>query len=218
LALVSGFAGGAAADLDESLPASGWREVTFEGKRPNRFAAAPDSITVLSEGTASLIYRNIDADLGMTPCLSWRWRVDEAVPARDLAQKGGDDRSIALWVGFRFDEATASAGDRLSFAARQAMTKDELPGRTLLYVWGGRQAGGMEANPYMPGRSPYRILRPATTPIGRWFAEKVAFVEDHQVAFGRPPTRPVQIAVSSDTDDTGSRSRAAISDVRFVAC
>jgi len=59
------------------------------------------------------------------------------------------------------------------------------------------------------------ILRPGATPTGRWFRESVDFAADFKKMFGYPPTAPMYIALSADSDDTASRSVALISDIAF---
>lgn len=214
------LSGAAQADVEPSLLAQGWRELTFDGRRPNRFSAGPDGgITVTSEAGDSMLYRSIGADLGQTPCLSWRWKVDQAPPATDLTRKGGDDRAISLWIGFRFDGANASLGERIKHEAQQIAVGGTVPGQSLIYNWGGTApTSAFQPNPVVGDRGQFRILHAATEPTGVWHAEQVNLVEDYRRAFGRPPTELVQLAVSGDADATGTRSVAHIADIKLTPC
>ncbi len=51
---------------------------------------------------------------------------------------------------------------------------------------------------------------------GTWVTERVDVAADFAMAFGNRPGTPIQIAVASDTDNTGSMARAAFADLRFV--
>ncbi|HEX5079585.1 MAG TPA: DUF3047 domain-containing protein, partial [Geminicoccaceae bacterium] len=61
-----------------------------------------------------------------------------------------------------------------------------------------------------------RVLRPADSPGGTWFTERVDVAADYRQAFGEEPPDPTQIAIQADTDDTASASRAFVADLAFV--
>jgi hypothetical protein len=215
----------ALAGVGEGLAARGWRELTFRDKEPNLFAAVEgegdDGVRVESRGTVSVLYRDLagGVDLAATPVLAWRWRVDEAPPATDLARKGGDDRALAVYVSFAFDPARAGAFERTRRAVLQRLAGRALPGRVLTYLWGGDgRAGGGAGwldNPYLRGAGRMRVLRGPDAPLGRWFEERVDLAADHAAAFGRPPTAPEQVSISADTDDTASRAVGVVAGLAF---
>jgi hypothetical protein len=60
------------------------------------------------------------------------------------------------------------------------------------------------------------VLRPADSPTGQWFEERVDIAQDYREAFGEDPPDPTQVAISADTDDTGSTSRGFVADLAFV--
>ncbi len=208
----------ARAGLDDALGWAGWRELTFKNKQPNRFAAeGADGVRVETNGTVSLIYRPASADLASTPILAGRWRVDAAPPPTDLTRKGGDDRPLAVYVSFAYDPARAGVGERLKRAAASITSDRPLPGRLLVYTWGGDgRAQGWFDSPYIKQFSKMRALRGPDAPLGQWVEERVDLRADHQAAFGQPPTAPTEISVSADSDDTKSRSVGLVADLRFA--
>jgi hypothetical protein len=62
----------------------------------------------------------------------------------------------------------------------------------------------------MGARGRLIVQRPATSPTGVWTEETVDLRSDFAAAFGRPPGPLVGVALSADSDDTGSRSVAAL--------
>jgi hypothetical protein len=199
------------------LEAAGWRALEVKGKAANRFVGHPDgSIEVVSSSSVSRLHRPIEVDLDTTPVLTWRWRVDESVPLTDLTQKG-DDTALTLYVGFPWDPDEASFTERLTRPLVEAYAGEDAPGRILAYVWGGDDARGeWVESPHLRSAGSMRVLRPADSPIGQWFEERVDLVEDYREAFGEDPPDPTQIAISADTDDTGSTSRGLVDDLAFV--
>jgi hypothetical protein len=200
------------------LAAAGWREFEVTGKSPNRFVGHPDgSIEVISSSSVSRLYRPLEVKLDATPALGWRWRVDEPVPPTDLTQKGEDDTALTLFVGFPWDPDEASFTERLTRPLVEAYAGEDAPGRVLAYVFGGAEPrGAWVESPHLGKAGAMRVLRPADSPTGEWFEERVDLVEDYRAAFGEDPPDPSQLAISADTDDTGSTSRGFVKDLAFL--
>jgi hypothetical protein len=87
----------------------------------------------------------------------------------------------------------------------------------LVYVFGGaHRRGEALRSPHLGSAGLVRVLRPADSPTGTWFEERVDLAADYRRAFGEEPPDPVQIAISADTDDTRSTARGLIADIAFV--
>jgi hypothetical protein len=204
--------------IGTDLAAAGWQEFAVKGKPGNKFIGHPDGpIEIVSSSSVSRLYRPVEVDLDATPALTWRWRVDEPVPPTDLTQKGEDDTAITLYVGFPWDSKRASFTDRLKRPLVEALAGEDAPGRVLAYVFGGEQPRGtVVESPHLGDAGAMRVLRPADSLIGEWFEERVDVAQDYREAFGEEPPDPTQIAISADTDDTGSTSRGFVAALAFV--
>jgi hypothetical protein len=200
------------------LQATGWRELGVSGKAGNRFVGRPDgAIEVISSTSVSRLYRRLQVDLNATPVLTWHWRVDEPVPPTDLTQKGEDDTALTLYVGFPWDPERASFTERLTRPLVEAYVGEDAPGRVLAYVFGGEQRrGDAVKSPHLRASGFMRVLRPADSPTGQWFEERVDVVEDYREAFGEEPPDPSQLAISADTDNTRSNSRGSVKGLAFL--
>jgi len=151
-----------------------------------------------------MAYRAVPEGLWGASKASWRWSVDQSVPATDLRKKGGDDRNLAMYVVF-LPEAEAQklkgAGIRKLLSSNAA--------RVLVYVWGGNHGRGKQlASPYLGNRGKTVVLRNAGTGS---HSENVNLASDFKRAFGGAQGAVVGIAVSADSDDTKSKVRGAIS-------
>ncbi|MDX1542277.1 MAG: DUF3047 domain-containing protein, partial [Geminicoccaceae bacterium] len=172
---------------------------------------ADGAIQVESERGVSLIQRPVDVDVRATPILTWRWRVDEGVPPTDLTEKGGDDRSLAIYVTFPFRPEEASFFERMKRQLVEAVAGAAAPGRVISYVFGGDGArGDLQPNPWFGEAGATVILRPASATRGEWFEERVDLAADYERVFGSPPDDPTHLAISADSDDTRSRIQAAV--------
>ena len=206
------------------LEAAGWRKAEWHGIRPAEFAATQSGgVRIRGQGQGSLIARPMT---GAAACLAWRWRVDAGPPPTDLTRRGGDDRAIAISIGFSGFGPGAGFALRAQHAVAQASAgQRSLPRSVLSYVWGGTgqeavgNPGGFFPSPWTAGITQIRVLRPADAPRGQWAEEKVNLGADWSAAFGGPDVPPMlEIVISMDVEDTGARVDAQVENIRLVPC
>jgi hypothetical protein len=195
-----------------SLEQAGWEAITFRWLSETQYAATDvNTLSVVAEGSSSVISRRLPEQAFDATRASWRWRVDEGVPATDLSRKGGDDRALAIYFAFAPERDRAGAAEGRASLRNLLLTGR---GKLLVYVWGGEGARGeILQNPYTPGSGVYIIQRPAETATGSWLSEEVDLHADYARAFGGEAGVLVGVAVASDSDDTRSRNVAAIADL-----
>ncbi|MBI3709020.1 MAG: DUF3047 domain-containing protein [Proteobacteria bacterium] len=205
--------------IGPDLEALEWRRLDFDGKPPTMFVGTPNGeIEIIADRSMSVLTHKLMVDLNETPCLSWRWQVRESsIPAADLSRRGEDDRPLMVSVGFPFQPDRATFFERVRYAIVRGVTGREISGRLLAYVWGGKgQRGDVVASPQLETVGQMRILRPTDTPLGVWAQEAVDIRSEFEAAFGFQPPAPMEIGLSGDADDTGSRSVGRIADLRFM--
>jgi hypothetical protein len=203
----------------DPLRAAGWQKGGWSGIKPATFEALPDGgLRITGLGQASFVWRTVTR---AEACLYWRWRVDQGPPPTPLDRKGGDDRAIALTIGFDGWPTEANFFQKAQFTMAQALAGDHrLPRSMISYTWGGT---GQEArpftNPYMAGLGKVYVLRAANAPRQQWFDEKVNLSQDWRSAFkGTAVPTVLEIMVGTDVDDTKARLDARIERIRFAAC
>jgi hypothetical protein len=184
---------------------AGWQEQRLQLFNSNSYSFG-NSLGIASDGAVSLVWRALpESEWGATAA-SWQWQVDQSVPATDLARKGGDDRNISVYfVYLPVDEARRLQGASI----RQLLGNGSV--RILQYAWGGQYGrGAIVPSPYAPGQGVTVALRQAGT---GGFSENVDLAGDFGRAFGGAPLALVGLAVSADSDDTGSSIRASLSPI-----
>lgn len=202
---------------DPALAAAGWQEIRFDALPSDRYSAGADgSIRVESDKAASMLFRAVEADPAKTPLLRWRWRVDSPAAVTDLTRKGGDDRSLAVYVGFRWEPEKASLWERMKRAVVEAKSGPGAPGRVIAYIWGGAQpAGSLSKSPYSGDGGWNVILRDGAAPLATWLDETVDVAADYARAFGSNAPEVTWIALFADGDDTASRVSGAVAGLDF---
>lgn len=203
-ALLAGPAAAAGIAFDAA-----WQAFEFRRIPATRYAHDGARLEVVAERSSSVLWRVLPEALWGAGRARWRWEVAESVPATDIGLRGGEDRNLSLYFVFmaRRDAARA-AGDSLTRAMRRRSA------RAVIYVWGGaRPRGAAVPSPYFDGRGTSVVLRPAGTGA---HSEEVDLRADHALLFGAPPEALVAVAVSADSDDTGSVMRGAVEGLEIV--
>lgn len=197
----------APAVMAEQIPFNkSWKEQKFSLFSKNKYSFKGAALGVQSDGAVSMAYRAVPQDLWGTHKASWRWSVDQSVPATDLRKKGGDDRNLALYAVF-LPEADAQ---KLKGASIRKLLGSEAA-RVLVYVWGGNHGRGKLLNsPYLGARGKTVILRNSGTGS---HSESVDLASDYKRAFGGIKGAVVGLAISADSDDTDSKVIGAISNL-----
>jgi hypothetical protein len=193
-------------DFGPDLSRSGWVVVSFPRIPPASFTAIDRStLAVATDASAGLLWRSLDGPHRQARTASWRWTVTEGVGPTDLTRRGADDR--ALGVYFVFGSAADSSKSPLALLGSPSVT-------ALVYVFGGdKPRGSVLPSPHMGARGKFIVLRPADAQRGVWFDETVDLAKDYARAFSTSAQLLLAVAISSDSDDTGQRNRARLSDL-----
>lgn len=197
-----------------------WREVRLEPDlTPNEFQYREwdgvQALEVRSASGMSLMARPLDVDLEATPVLCWRWRVAASIAEADMRQRQGDDYAARVYVSFELPEAAMGFGLKARLALARAVWGPDLPDAAVNYVWDNRNPPGTEqANAYTD-RAMMVVLRTGDAEAGQWVWERRNVKTDVSRLFA-PGARAVQLAVTADTDNTGTSAHAGFADFHFV--
>ena len=194
--------------LDRNVAATLYARATIDGV---------DAIEARSEDSMALLARPLSVDLAATPILCWRWRIDAPVAEADMRRRGGDDYAARIYVSFDMPDSAIGLAARLRIALGRRLFGSAVPDAALNYVWDNRQPAGTRRRSAYTDRVEMIVAETGSGAAGRWVAERADIAADFARAFGDRPGRPIQLALASDTDNTGSSARAAFADLHFVA-
>jgi hypothetical protein len=202
-------------------PPAPWRVVPVGKKvKPTAYrlgaVGGVNAVEARSAGSMALLARPIAIDLGQTPILCWRWFVDAPVAKADMTRKSGDDYAARVYVAFDIPDKALDAGTRFKLGIARRMFGAAVPDAALNYVWDNKHPVGTARRSAYTDRAQLIVSETGTGQAGRWVSERADIAADFARAFGKVPGRPVQLAVASDTDNTGSTARAAFADLHFV--
>lgn len=185
-----------------------WKTQRFSLFSANSYEFGGPAVSISSDASVSLAYRALPEEFWTTDTARWSWAVSEGVPGTDLRKRGGDDRNISLY----FVLLPKAEAERLKGVNPRRLLRNK-QARVLVYVWGGaHNRGAVIDSPYLGARGKTIVLRPSGNGSAN---EKVDWGQDAARAFGAGDYALVGLALSGDSDDTDSRIRAQVSNLRI---
>jgi len=199
---------------------SPWQELRLNDTlRPNEFTRrewdGASALEVRSAGSMSMLVRPLQIDLQRTPVLCWRWRVDAPLQSADLTQRRGDDYAARLYVSLALPDADKGFALRAQLSLARSIWGPSVPDAALNYVWDNRHPVGTERPNAYTDRTTMIVLRSGAADAGGWVQERRNVGRDVARLHGES-ARPVQLALTADTDNTGETARAGFADLHWV--
>jgi hypothetical protein len=103
----------------------------------------------------------------------------------------------------------------MNFDLAKAMSGNDLPYATLMYIWENRLPEGAVIAHHFTSRIKMIVAGSGQNDLGAWHEERVNVLEDYRRAFGEEPPRIRAVGIMSDSDNTGARTVAWFGDIRF---
>ncbi|MFZ5503277.1 MAG: DUF3047 domain-containing protein [Pseudomonadota bacterium] len=213
---LSGFTGPSA-----TVPAP-WRVVQFDKKiAPTRYRVSLRDdilgIEAQADHSMALLARPVEVDLHRTPVLCWRWRVDAPLLKADMATKAGDDYAARVYVSFAMPPSELNFLTRAKLKLARGIYGDDVPDAAINYVWDNRYPVGTRKPNAYTDRTRMIVAESGAANAGRWVVARQDVQRDMVAEFNTQAARMIQLAVASDTDNTGEIARAGFADFHFVA-
>jgi hypothetical protein len=197
-----------------------WVHKTFPGKSATRFEYARldgrDALAVRADSSASMLRQALriePADLGH---VRFSWKVAALMDRADMALRDKDDAPVRIVLAFEGDRSRLSARDAALSELARALTGEEMPYATLMYVWCNRRAPGSVIHNPRTDRVRKLVIESGPRRLNQWLEYERDIRADYQRVFGEAPGALVGIAVMSDSDNTHSHAQAWYGPVQLV--
>lgn len=194
--------------LNDKVPPTQYRLRTWDGV---------PAIEAKAFRSMALLARPLTVDLEKTPVMCWRWRVDEVLRSADLATRAGDDYAARVYVSFALPPEEIGWVLRGKLALARSIWGDAVPDAALNYVWDNRYPVGTRRPNAYTDRTHIIVAESGNGSSGQWVAARHDLQRDFIAEFGSNNARAIQLAVASDTDNTGERAHAGFAGFHFVA-
>ena len=140
-------------DAGGAMPAP-WRVEQLDAKvPPTRYRLREwdgvHAVEAHAVKSMALLARPLQVDLGNTPVLCWRWRIDAPLKSADMTRKSGDDYAARVYLSFEVPAETLSFGTRMGLSLARTLRGDQVPDAAINYIWDNRHPlGTWQPNAY----------------------------------------------------------------------
>jgi len=195
-----------------------WQPLTFGSIEEHTFYSLVDDqnikvIKAESNESASGLTKKISFNPKEYPYLSWRWKVNKAIPGTDVTSKSGDDYAARIYVMFKYDLKDLSESEQSRINWYKFFNGKLPPLATLNYIWANKMAvWNIVSSPYTD-RVKMVILKNKESTLHEWHIEERNVYEDYKNAFGEEPKDVISIAIMTDTDNTSATAETYFGDI-----
>ena len=206
---------------DAPLPA-GWKNLpVVHGKPMTQYRLVHDGRTTVLQAdanrSASALMHEGNIDLARTPVVAWRWKADGPIAGADSRVGSKEDAPGRLVFSFDGDKSKLSFFDRAKMDVAKRLGGEELPYATLMYIWSPTAAPGtVIANPHT-SRVQMIVVSGLPGDAGQWQSLRRNIVQDYERVFREAPGRITGYGLLTDTDNTGTTTRAWYGDIQFLS-
>lgn len=200
--------------------AARWEHYRLPGKQEVRFAGeridGRDALSATAVSAASLMRKRVRIEPHELGNLRFSWRVPQLIEAADLAVREADDSPVRIVLAFEGDRSRFSARDAMLSELSRALTGEEMPYATLMYVWcNKRPAGTVIPNP-RTDRIRKLVVETGAGRLNQWLEYERDIRADFERAFGEPPGALVGVALMTDSDNTRTSAHAWYGPLRLT--
>lgn len=197
-----------------------WTPVRFPGKRHTTFKLVDHGQRAGTQADAAKSVSMLRHTLRVPPeqlgYLKFAWHVPELIEGADMGQRHADDSPVRVVLAFEGDRRKFSARDAMLSELSHALTGEELPYATLMYVWSNHKPVGTVIANTRTERVQKIVVESGGDNLRRWLEYERDVRADFQKAFGEAPGALVAIGLMTDSDNTQSTTRAWYGDIRLI--
>jgi Protein of unknown function (DUF3047) len=196
-----------------------WETVEIPGKLRTAFRLdqhqGRSSLRADSERSASMLRQKLYIAPDQLRRLSFEWQVESLIPEADMRQRETEDSPVRLILAFEGDRQKFSGKNAMLSELSRALTGEEMPYATLMYVWSNQQpVDSVIVNP-RSDRIRKIVVETGPVHLKQWRRYERQIRADFEQAFGEPPGALIGLAIMTDTDNTQSKARAWYGEIRL---
>jgi hypothetical protein len=199
--------------------APAWQHYKLPGKQPSRFSYVRkddrDAMLASARSSASMLRQVVRIEPAGLANVRFSWKVPALIAQADMALREADDSPVRIVLAFEGDRRKLSGKNAMLSELARALTGEEMPYATLMYVWcNTRKPGTVIVNP-RTDRIRKLVVESGAGKLHQWVDYERNIRADYEKAFGEAPGALVGIAIMTDSDNTHSNTQAWYGPVTF---
>jgi hypothetical protein len=191
---------------------SSWTHQVFPGKKANRYQYVRldgrPAMAVTSQAAASALRLVVNREPAAMDQLRFSWKVAGLIPDADLNRREKSDSPVRLVLTFDGDRSRLSARDAMLSELARAVTGEEMPYATLMYVWSNDLVPGTVVANRRTDRIRKLVIESGPAGLNQWQEYQRDIRADFEKVFGELPGTLMSVGIMTDTDNTGGQARA----------
>jgi hypothetical protein len=196
--------------IAETAGVTVWHPVLLPGKRATDYGLEVKdgrlAVAARADRSASLWRRNVRVPPQALGAVEFSWWVQALIPGADVQQAEHADAPARVVFAFAGDAAKLSARNQAMFELARALTGEEPPYATLMYVWDDKAPVESVIVNARSDRIRKIVVESGPAHLRQWRNYRRDLAADFRRAFGEAPGMLVGIAVMTDADNTQSRA------------
>lgn len=189
-----------------------WQTYRLPGKQPTVFSPVRmdgrDAMLAVASASASMLRQNLRISANELQQVRFSWKVPQLIEEADMALRELDDAPVRIVLAFEGDRSTFSTKNAMLSELSRAITGEELPYATLMYVWSKKHPAGTVITNARTDRIRKIVIESGTKNLGQWLDYERDIKADFERAFGEAPGALVGMALMTDTDNTRTKTKA----------
>ena len=196
-----------------------WQHYKLPGKPSSRFnyvrKDGRDAMLASSRSSASMVRQALRIEPAELSNVRFSWKVPDLIAKADMALRESDDSPVRIVLAFEGDRSKFSPKNAMMSELARALTGEEMPYATLMYVWcNTRQPGSVIINS-RTDRVRKLVVESGAGKLHQWVDYERNIRADYEKAFGEPPGALVGIGIMTDSDNTRTNTLAWYGPVTF---
>lgn len=196
-----------------------WETVELPGKLRTAFRLEKhqgrSSMRADAERSASMLKQKLQIAPEQLNRLSFEWQVENLIDQADMRHRDTEDSPVRLILAFDGDRQKFSAKNAMLSELSRALTGEEMPYATLMYVWSNHQpVESVIVNP-RTDRVRKIVVESGAAHLKQWLRYDRQIRADFEKAFGEPPGALLGLAIMTDADNTQGKARAWYGEIRL---
>lgn len=192
--------------------AATWQHYKLPGKQPSQFSYVRKdgrhAMAAHSKSSASMVRQVVRIEPDDLRSVRFSWKVPDLIAQADMALRESDDSPVRIVLAFEGDRSKFSSKNAMLSELARALTGEEMPYATLMYVWcNTRQPGSVIVNP-RTDRIRKLVVESGAGKLRQWVDYERNIRADYEKAFGEAPGALVGIGIMTDSDNTRSTTQA----------
>ncbi len=197
-----------------------WKHFSLPGKKATQFnytrMDGRDAMAVLAVSSASMLRQTVRIEPAQLDSVRFSWKVPALIGEADMALREADDSPVRIVLAFEGDRSRFSPKNAMLSELSRALTGEEMPYATLMYVWcNKREPGTVIVNP-RTDRIRKLVVQSGSGQLNQWLDYKRNIREDFERVFGEAPGALVGIGIMTDSDNTSSTVKAWYGPVKLA--